>query len=124
MKEVIKESFKKLVTDRYLFWLLSILILMAVIFSVIIAFNIHPSDIQLVSHYSAYGENHWYRDQWYYLLVFVAFQLVAAALHTAISVKILILKGRQLAVMVAWLGIGISVFGLITGLVVINSWIP
>jgi hypothetical protein len=124
MKEIIKDSFKNLVADRYLLLLLSVLILMALSFSVIIALSIHPSELQLVSHYSAFGVTHLYRDQWFYLLVFVAFELVAAALHALISVKLLITKGRSIAIMFAWYGIGIVILGLVTALAVINYWIP
>jgi len=124
MKEIIKTSFKGLVADRYLLFLLSGLILLAIIFSVIIALTIHPSELQLVSHYSAFGTNHLYRDQWTYLLVFVGFELVVAALHTLISVKLLVAKGRPLAVMFAWYGIGIVTLGLVTAISVIKIWIP
>ena len=124
MKDIIKESFKRLVADRYLFFLLSFFILIAVISSIIVAFSIHPSELQLVSHYSAFGVTHLYRDQWFYLLVFVVFELVVAVLHVAISVKLLITKGRPLAVMFAWYGIAIVILGLVTALSVINYWIP
>jgi len=124
MKEIIKESFKRLVADRYLFMLLSFMILLSVIFSIIVAISIHPSELQLVSHFSAFGVTRWYRDQWFYLLVFAAFELIVAALHSVISVKLLVTKGRPIAVMFAWYGIGILVLGLVTAMFVIKSWIP
>lgn len=124
MKEIIKESFKRLVADRYLFFLLSFLALVAIVSSIVVALFIHPSEIQVVSHYSAFGVANFYRDQWFYKLVFVAFELAAAALHILISVKLLIIKGRPLAVMFAWFGIAIVALGLVTALSVINCWIP
>jgi hypothetical protein len=124
MKEILKESFKRLVADRYLFLLLTFLILLAITFSIIIAFSIHPSELQLVSHFSAFGVTRWYRDQWFYLFVFSAFELIVAGLHSVISVKLLITKGRPLAVMFAWYGIAIEVLGLVTAISVIKSWMP
>ncbi len=97
---------------------------MAFIVAIIIALKIHPSEMQLVSHYSAFGITHLYRDQWFYLYVFVLFPLVVAALHAAISVKLLIVKGHSLAVMFAWFGITIILLGSATASAVINVWKP
>lgn len=124
MKTIIKESLKQLIADRYLLLLLSGMSMMALIIAIIIAIKIQPSEMQLVSHYSAFGITHLYRDQWFYLYVFVLFPLVVAALHSAISVKLLVTKGRSLAVMFAWFGITIILLGLATALAVINVWKP
>ena len=105
-------------------WSSVLLIAIALVFAVIIALFIHPSELQLVSHYSAFGVTHLYRDQWFYLLVFVAFELVVAVLHTVIAVKLLTIKGRPLAVGFAWYGIGLEVLGFVTAMAVINYWIP
>lgn len=114
MKETIRESLKKLIADRYLLALVSLLILLAFFLAIIIGFSIHPSERQLISHYSAFGITHFYFDQWFYLLAFVAFELIVAALHTIISIKLLITKGHSLAIMFAWLGIGIILIGFVT----------
>jgi len=124
MKEVVKVSLKRLVADRYLLWTSVFALLLALIFAIIIALSIHPSELQLVSHYSAFGVTHLYRDQWFYLLVFVAFQMVVVVLHTVISIKLLIVKGRSLAIMFAWYGIGIEILGFVTAMALINYWIP
>ena len=124
MKATIKRSLKQLVDDRYLLVLLACMILLSIILSIIIGFSIHPSELQLVSHYSEFGITHLYRDQWYYLLVFVAFGLIVSVLHSIISIKLLTVKGRSLAIAFAWLGIGIITLGLVTALAVINVWTP
>jgi hypothetical protein len=124
MKEIVKDSFKKLVADRYLLMLISALLLLALVFAVVIGLSIHPSEMQLISHYSSFGVSHYYRDQWFYLLVFVAFELIAASLHAVISTKLLVLKGRSLAIMFAWYGVAIIILGNVTALAVINAWIP
>ncbi len=124
MKKIIKESITKLVSDRYLFFLLIVLVLLAIIASVAIGLSIHTSELQLVSHYSAFGITHLYRDQWFYLLVFVFFELIVATLHTIISIKLLNTTGRSIAVLFAWTGIGIVLLGWATAIAVINVWIP
>ncbi|HEU4830982.1 MAG TPA: hypothetical protein VFS65_02320 [Candidatus Saccharimonadales bacterium] len=124
MKTTIKESLKLLVADRYLLVLLSFLVLLALAFVSYIVVSVRPSELQLVSHYSAFGITHLYRDQWFYLLVLGLFGLVAAALHVAISMKLLVVKGRTLAIMFAWFGVGIMLFAWVTAAAVLNVWSP
>ncbi len=114
MKTIVKSAFKKLIADRYLLVLVSLLVLLSLGFALAIGLSIQPSERQLISHYSAFGITHFYFDQWFYLFVFVAFGLVVTVLHTIISVKLLIIKGRSLAIMFAWFGIGILTAGYIT----------
>jgi hypothetical protein len=123
MKKTIKDSFKSLVDDRYLLALSSVLIVLAISFAVYIALNVRPSDLQLVSHCSAFGLTHLYRDQWYYLLVFGFFGLFAAALHVVLSVKLLMIKGHSLAILFAWLGIAVVILAWITAYAIINIYV-
>jgi len=124
MKEILKNSFTELISDRYLVILLSSMIVFAIVSSIIIGLSIHPSEFQLVSHYSAYGISHYYRDQWYYLFVFVFFVIFAALIHIAISVKLLLAKGRSIAILFAWSGIGVIALCLAMALTLINAWNP
>lgn len=124
MKEIITKSLKELISDRYLLILISSLLLLSLIASVAIGFSLHSSELQLVSHYSVFGITHLYRDQWFYLFVFIGFELIVAILNSAISIKLLIVKGRPLAIMFAWLGVGVIIMGWITALAVLNVWTP
>lgn len=111
MKEIIQKSLKEFIADRYLLILVSLSIIVALTFAITVGISIHPSERQLISHYSAFGITHFYFDQWFYLLVFVFFGLNAAIMHAVISVKLLIVKGHSLAIMYAWLGLVIVLFG-------------
>ena len=111
MKTIIKDALKKLISDRYLLILLSSLILLAIIISISVGLSIHPIERQVPSHYSAFGITHIYNDQWFYVLVFIAFQLMVAVLHSIVSIKLLLVKGHSMAVSFAWLGIGILLMG-------------
>ena len=114
IKTIIIKSLKDLVADRYLLVLLSALVLLSFIFVVIIGLSIHPSERQLISHYTAFGITHFYFDQWFYMLSFVLFGIFSTVLHVIISIKLLIVKGHSIAVMFAWFGIGIILFGWVT----------
>jgi hypothetical protein len=53
-------------------------------------------------------------------LSFAGFAVLVAFLHIAIAIKIYITKGHPLAIMFAWLGIGVLIFGWLTSLWLIN----
>jgi hypothetical protein len=120
----IKQSFKELITNRYLTVLTVITLLLALAFVGYILLNVRPSELQLVTHYTAYGVTHLYRDQWYYLFTFGIFALLVAILHVTIAIKIYLTKGHPLAIMFAWMGIGIIIFAWATAFSIINVWSP
>lgn len=120
LKDTITTSVKELFTNRYLTTLSIVTVLLTIGFIIYISFTVHPSELQVVTHYTAFGVTHLYRDQWFYLLSFAVFALLAAFLHIAISIKIYITKGHPLAIMFAWLGIGMIAFAWITSFWIIN----
>jgi len=124
LKNNFVQSIKELVTNRYLTTLSIILVLLSVAFIVYILLTVRPSDLQLVTHYTAFGVTHLYRDQWFYLLSFVGFAVLVAFMHVALAIKIYITKGHPLAIMFAWFGIGIIIFAWITAISIINVWSP
>jgi len=124
IKTTIKDSLKQLIADRYLLILLSALILFTLSFAIIIGLSIRPSELQLVSHYSAFGSTHLYRDQWFYLFTFVGFGLITTVLNTIIAIKIFLVKGHSLATMFAWLSAGIILLAWITATSLLNVWTP
>lgn len=123
MKKTIQDSLKLILADRYLLVLSAILIVGAISFAVYIALNVRPSELQLVSHCSAFGVTHLYRDQWFYLLTFGAFGLLTAALHIVLAIKLHTIKGHSLAVLFLWAGIAIVVLAWITAYAVINIYV-
>lgn len=124
LSTTIKQSFKELITNRYLTVLTGITALLALSFIVYILLNVHPSELQLVTHYTAYGITHLYRDQWYYLFTFAGFAVLVALIHIGIAIKMYVTKGHPLAIMVAWMGIGIIIFAWVTAFSIINVWSP
>jgi len=120
----IKQSFKELITNRYLTVLSIVTVVLMLAYVTYILLTVHPSELQLVTHYTAYGVTHLYRDQWFYLLSFGIFGVLVAALHISLAIKLYITKGHPLAIMFAWLGIGIIVFAWVTSYAIINVWSP
>lgn len=124
LKNKIVTSFKELITNRYLTVLTIVTIVLAAIFITYILLAVRPSELQLVTHYSAYGVTHLYRNQWFYLLAFAVFGLLVAFMHITIAIKLYLTKGHPLAIMFAWLGIGVIIFAWVTSFSIINVWSP
>lgn len=124
MKNNFVQSIKELLTNRYLTTLSIILVLLSAAFIVYILLTVHPSDLQLVTHYSAFGVTHLYRDQWFYLLSFAGFAVLVAYMHVAIAIKLYVTKGHPLAIMCLWFGIGVIVVAWVTAISIINVWSP
>jgi hypothetical protein len=120
MKNTIITSYKELITNRYLTILSIIIVLLAAGFVLYIFIAVRPSELQQVTHYTAFGVTHLYRDQWFYLLSFAGFAVLTAFMHIAIAIKLYITKGHPLAITFAWLGVGILIFGWLTSLWLIN----
>jgi hypothetical protein len=124
LKDTISHTFKELITNRYLTVLSGITVILAIAFVIYIGIVVRPSELQLVTHYTAYGITHLYRDQWFYLLSFGGFAVIIAFLNVAMSLKVFLTKGHPLAIMFAWFGIGIMVFAWLTSFSIINVWSP
>jgi len=124
LKDTITHSIKELITNRYLTVLSFVTVFLAIAFVIYIGIVVRPSELQLVTHYTAYGVTHLYRDQWFYLLSFGAFAVIVAFINIAIALKVFLTKGHPLAIMFAWFGVGILVFAWLTSFSIINVWSP
>ena len=120
MKKLIQESFRSVLANRYLLVLSSVLVVLAVTFAIFVGLSVHPSELQQVSHCSAFGVTHLYRDQWFYLLLFGVFGLFVAILHVILAAKLLLIKGPQIALLFIWLGIAIIIMAWVTTYPVLN----
>ena len=124
VRHIIKTSLKELLAHRTLTLLAAATILLAVAFCIYIGIAVRPSEVPLVTHYTAFGVAHLYRDQWFYLLSFGALALITAVVHVALTVKMYTLKGYHLAVVTAWAGIGVLLFAWVIAASIINVWSP
>jgi len=120
LKNTFITSIKELFTNRYLATLCIVLLALTVGFVIYILLTVRPSELQIVTHYTAFGVTHLYRDQWFYLLSFAVFAVLVAFFHSALSIKLYLTKGHPLAIAFAWVGIGVIVFAWITSFWIIN----
>jgi hypothetical protein len=111
MKQNIETFLKDLTSDRYIFIMSIVLFVLGIVSAISIGLSIIPSDIKIVSHYSAFGVSNYYTDNWLYLINFISFGAIVSLLHIIISVKLLIAKGHSISVMFIWSGVGMIMMG-------------
>ncbi len=105
MKSSIIQFAQKISSDRQFITALVLLGVSGVGLALYVAFNVHASELQVVTHYTAFGSTNFYRDKWYYLITFAVFGVLTAVMYTALACKLYTLKGRELAIPFVWLGI-------------------
>ncbi len=85
--------------------LIVLLILLSIIYTISVAISLQPTEVQVATRYTVFGETHYYREKWYYLISFVLFGLMIAGLHTLLIIKLLLNDMRNFAIGFAWLSI-------------------
>jgi hypothetical protein len=99
MRTTITSSLKLLFSDRLMATLTILLVLSCIAYCIYVGVSLHPSDLQVAVHYSAFGGTSFYRDKWYYLVTFIVFGLLIAVLHPVLTIKIYAQGRRQLAIL-------------------------
>lgn len=100
-----KDTIRSLIQDKPIFGLSISILVLALAFVVISSVMIQASDLQVVIHYSSFGETNFYRDRWYYLITFVGMGAIIALTHIGIMGKLLSLEKRRVAIVVGWMTI-------------------
>jgi len=106
-KEAIKTSFKEVTKDRPYVLLMGLIALVGLAYCLIVALNIHPSDVTVYTRYTAFGEAHFYKDHWQYLISFVLFGIVVTLAHASLMVKLHDMGRRQTGVLIGWFGVAV-----------------
>lgn len=105
------DTIKSFFRDRTLVILVAALILMGLTYVGYVLVALEPSDLQVATRYTAFGDTHFYRTKWYYLLSFVFFAVVLTGVHIALAVKLYGRQQRQLAIMLLGLTIALLIIG-------------
>lgn len=109
MRELVYTTTKKIVADRPLFLLLIGVIIGSLLYIAYVGINIASSDLQLAIRYTSFGETHFYRDKWWYLLSFVGFGMLFLVAHVGLAAKLVAVDLKQLAYAFMWLSVVILV---------------
>lgn len=88
MNKRLLTSLRALSTDRRMLTLSVIIVILAVTYVLYVAFSISPTEQQIATRFTAFGETQLYRNKWYYLLSFVVFAVLVAVSHIALMEKL------------------------------------
>lgn len=105
MNKVIKTTVKEVLADRVMLLLSVALTFGGIAYIAYVALNLSPSDLQLATRYTSFGETQFYREKWWYLLSFVGFGLLFIIAHVGMLAKLYIIGLRPLAYAFAWLSL-------------------
>lgn len=105
MKTRILAAFKQLLSDRPLLYMVIAIAVLAILYSLYVAFSLSPTELQIAVRYTAYGETHLYRNKWYYLVSFVIVAVLVSVAHSGLMVKLKARGVRPMALALGWLTI-------------------
>lgn len=105
MKTRILAAFKQLLSDRPLLYMVIAISVLAILYSLYVAFSLSPTELQIAVRYTAYGETHLYRNKWYYLVSFVIVAVLVSVAHSGLMVKLKARGVRPMALALGWLTI-------------------
>ncbi|HEY1086011.1 MAG TPA: hypothetical protein VGE34_04800 [Candidatus Saccharimonadales bacterium] len=106
MKKTVLASVRQLFKDRTLTALVVALVVAAIVYAVYVSLSVSPTELQIATRYSAFGETQYYRNKWYYLLTFIGFGAILAIVHISLMAKLVARSMRSQA-------IGLGLFSLI-----------
>ncbi len=110
MKHIITSTLKQLAADRPLLLLCAGLLVGGAVYILYVGFSLQASDLQLATRYTSFGETHFYREKWWYLLSFIGFGLLFLLAHIGMIAKLVAIGMRPLAFSFGWLSALVLLF--------------
>lgn len=95
--------------DRWLAGLCVVNLLLLAIILLSLLLSVQPKETQVIVQYSSYGVTSYYRGHWYSLWSYGLLALIMVCGHTALSVRLVRLQRRSLALALLWFTIGLMV---------------
>jgi len=109
MKNRIASTLRQMMKDRWLFGLVVVNVLLALVIVISFAITIKPKETQVIVQHSAFSVTGLYRGHWYSLWTYGVLQFMITAGHIILSAKLAAVQRRDLALAFLWLTIAISV---------------
>ena len=103
MKHIIITSLKQVLADRKMLFFCVAIFVASLVYIGYVALSLHASDLQLATRYTSFGETHFYRNKWYYLLSFIMFGIIFMVVHIGVITKLYVSGMKPLATAFGWL---------------------
>ena len=107
MKDTVKKSIKVILNDRGMTIPLIVNVVVAIVISIFLGSSIKHSEAQVITRYTTYGDANFYRSHWSSLFSYFVLAFMIVFGHSALSVKLISLEKRSLAIFILWLTLGI-----------------
>ncbi|MCL2280980.1 hypothetical protein FWC31_03835 [Candidatus Saccharibacteria bacterium] len=101
----IKNTLREAAKSRTFVALWVLMLVQVVVLVILISMNVYSRQLQIPIRFDAFSIEKYFRDQWFYLFNFIIFGVMVFFLNGLISLKILDIKGRQLALSFLWVTI-------------------
>lgn len=105
MKTRFIAAITEIARDRTVLGLIACIVLLSVLYIIFVLVSLRPGELQVAIHYSAFGDTHYYRESWQYLISFAVFGVIFAAGHVALMAKLLKNDLRELAIAFGWMSV-------------------
>lgn len=79
------------------------IVIITVLYTLYVGFSLSPSELQVATRFTSFGETQLYRNKWYYLISFIIVAVVMAVVHIGLMVKLNARNVRPMAVAFGWL---------------------
>ena len=99
-KDFLRTPLRTIAADRPFFAALIGVFVVGIIYMLVMGFTLQVRDVQVYVRYTTFGEAHFYKSYWYYLLSFVLFGALVMVVHIGLMVKLYSLQRRQTALFV------------------------
>ena len=99
-KDFLRTPLRTIAADRPFFAALIGVFVVGIIYMLVMGFTLQVRDVQVYVRYTAFGEAHFYKSYWDYLLSFVLFGALVMVVHIGLMVKLYSLQRRQTALIV------------------------
>ena len=124
MKTRVTSAFKILTSDRPLLFLTVWIVIVTIFYALYVAFSLNPTELQVATRFTSFGETQLYRNKWYYLISFIAVAVLMTVMHTGLMVKLKARGVRPIALAFGWLTVlMLVILFIVTGRVLSSAFL-
>ena len=102
MKKTLISLLKPVLQDRPVLLLIGLVALLGLAYVIYVGLALSPTELQIATKYTAFGDTQYYRNKWYYLFTFIGLAVVIVGCHTGIMAKLHARNMRSLALAMGW----------------------
>ena len=103
MKTRVTSAIQQLLADRALLFMAVWIVILTIFYSLYVGFSLSPTELQVATRFTSFGETQLYRNKWYYLISFIVVAAVIAIVHIGLMVKLKARGVRPMALALGWL---------------------